>query len=67
MFRCYICRALHNAPSTLIQHFKFFHGLYLENVHNVSVVASCDLRYFKPFDLRMSYGTDSSFYDGCII
>ncbi len=24
MFRCYICRALHNAPSTLIQYFKFF-------------------------------------------
>ncbi len=21
MFKCYICRALHNAPSTLIQHF----------------------------------------------
>ncbi len=28
MFRCYICRALNNAPSTLIQHFKMCHGLY---------------------------------------
>lgn len=28
MFKCYICRALHNAPSALIQHLNFFHGLY---------------------------------------
>lgn len=28
MYRCYICRSLHDAPSALIQHLKFFHGLY---------------------------------------
>ena len=28
MYRCYICKSLHDAPSALIQHLKFFHGLY---------------------------------------
>ncbi|XP_030606887.1 uncharacterized protein LOC115795207 [Archocentrus centrarchus] len=28
MYRCHICRSLHNAPNALIQHLKFFHGLY---------------------------------------
>ncbi|XP_041825036.1 uncharacterized protein LOC121629374 [Melanotaenia boesemani] len=28
MYRCHICRSLHDAPSALIQHLKFFHGLY---------------------------------------
>lgn len=28
MLKCYICRTLHDAPSSLIQHLKFFHGLY---------------------------------------
>ena len=28
MYRCHICSSLHDAPSALIQHLKFFHGLY---------------------------------------
>lgn len=41
--------------TTFVEHF------HVENVHNVSVVGSRDLRYFKPFDVQMSYGTDSLF------
>lgn len=28
MYRCHACSLLHDAPSVLIQHLKFFHGLY---------------------------------------
>ncbi len=75
MFKKIVCILLGNKvnlgltemETTFVENAHAFH--VVENVHNVSVVASCDLRYFKPFDLQMSYGTDSSFYivpDGCI-
>ncbi len=57
MFRCYICRALHNAPSTLIQHFKFFHGLYPgRKFVLVCAQEQCSLQYnsFKGFRMNLN-------------
>ena len=54
--------------TTFVEHFHAFY--VVDQVHNVSVVKPHHLRYFKPFDLQMSYGTDSFFYvvpDSCII
>lgn len=57
MFRCYICRALHNAPSALIQHFKFFHGLYPgRKFVLVCAQEQCSLQYnsFKGFRMHLN-------------
>ncbi len=65
MFKKIVCILLGNKvnfwvtemETTFVENVHAFH--VVENVHNVSVVASCE----------MSYGTDSSFYivpDGCI-
>lgn len=50
-----------------VEHFHAFH--VVDNMH-VSVVAPRDMRYFKPFDVHMSYSSDSFFYvvlDSCIV
>ena len=54
--------------TSFVEHFHAFH--VVDNIHNVSVVTPHDLRYFKPFDVQLSYGTDSFFYvvpDSCIV
>ena len=54
--------------ATFVEHFHAFR--VVDQVHNVSIVRPQELRYFKPFDVQMSYGTDSFFYvvpDGCIV
>lgn len=53
--------------TTFVEHLHAFR--VVDNTH-VSVVTSHDLRYFKPFDVQMSYCADSFFYvvpDGCIV
>lgn len=49
MYRCHICRLLHDAPNALIQHLKFFHGLYPgKNFVVLCAQEGCSLQ-FKSF------------------
>lgn len=53
--------------TTFVEH---FHAFRVVNMNNCLVLRPDDLRYFKPFDIQMSYGIDSFFYvvpDGCIV
>ncbi len=52
-----MCRALHNAPSTLIQHFKFFCGLYPgRKFVLVCAQEQCSLQYnsYKGFRMHLN-------------
>lgn len=49
MYRCHICSSLHDAPSALIQHLKFLHGLYPgKNFVVLCAQEGCSLQ-FKSF------------------
>lgn len=59
---------LSEMDTEFVEHFHAF--CVVDKEHCVSVVRPDDLRYFKPFDIQMSYGADSNFYvvpDSCII
>ena len=46
--------------TTFVEHLHAF--CVVENPRNVSVTSPNNMRYFRPFDLQLSYGTDSFFY-----
>ncbi len=45
--------------TSFVEHFHVFQ--VVDNIHHFSIVTPHDLRYFKPFDVQMSYGTDLFF------
>lgn len=57
MYRCHICRSLHNAPNALVQHLKFFHGLYPgQKFVLICAQDACSLQFksFKGFKKHLS-------------
>lgn len=49
MFRCYICRSLHDTPGTLIRHLKLLHGLYPGKKFSLICAQDCCSLQFKSF------------------
>lgn len=64
----YVFFLVSEMETVFVEHFHAFR--VVDNTHNVSVVRPHDLRYFKPFDVQRSYGSDLFLYivpDSCIV